>query len=82
MSTWGVGLERDLQTAIRSFRLAIDGGDWEAHARLGVCYLYAEGAERDVGEAVRLIKMAADNGNVFRSMLPCRNVRIWMRGGL
>ncbi len=35
----------------------MEGGNWNAHAYLGVCFVFGIGVEKDVDESVRLHKL-------------------------
>ncbi len=55
-------MEKDLEEAVRLYRLAVESGNMYAHACLGQCYAYGHGVEKDLKEAVRLIRLSANLG--------------------
>ncbi len=34
----GMGVDKDVTEAVRLFQLAVAGGSWDGHVRLGYCY--------------------------------------------
>ncbi len=58
-------MEKNLEGAVRLYRLAEESFNMYAHACFCQCFAYGHGSEKDVKEAVRLIRMSADLENAL-----------------
>lgn len=61
----GAGIERDLDAALRWFKLAARSGDAEASNMVGRCYEIGWGTEPDLAEAADWYRRAADKNHAW-----------------
>lgn len=59
----GVGVQRNVETALRYYRQAADRGNVYAQTYIGVIYDKGRGVQQDDSEALRWYKKAAQNGD-------------------
>ena len=59
----GIGVEKNIDEALKWYRKAVQKGNDTAQLRLGLCYELGNGVKQDYGEAVRLYSMSAKQGN-------------------
>src|SRR5262245_54123378 len=58
----GVGVEQDVDEAVRWYRKAAEQGDPRGQTNLGICYDRGSGVEQDKAEAVEWFRRAAEQG--------------------
>jgi len=65
VSRWidGEGVKKDINEAIRIYRLAVEQGNAFGQSNLGLCYEQGAGVTRDANEAVKWYQKAAEQGH-------------------
>ena len=63
MFAWGLGVEQDVNEAMRLYHLAADQGNAQAEYRLGYRYAHGWGVQQDFAEASHWYQLAADQGD-------------------
>jgi len=59
----GMGCNKNMNEAVRWFRLAAEQGNSPAQQLLGECYENGEGVDQDIAEAMKWYRLSADEGN-------------------
>ncbi len=60
---YGVDVEKNVEEAVKYYRLAADKGNSNAYLKLGLCYANGIGVERNEVEAARFFRLCAEKGN-------------------
>ncbi|MFV3037882.1 tetratricopeptide repeat protein, partial [Klebsiella pneumoniae] len=61
---FGIGIEEDMEQAVKWYQRAADQDEPRARARLGFCYYCGEGVEQDLKKAAALFLRAAEQGDI------------------
>lgn len=65
----GEDIPKNIDEAIRLFRLAASNGNSYAEYQLGKIYLYGNEVERDYDTAIRCLEASANHGNIYAEQL-------------
>ena len=60
---------KNIQKAIRSFKIAAENGNYFAEYQLGKIYLYGKDVPRDTDTAMYYLQLAAEHGNQYAAQL-------------